>query len=192
MLLAVLAIGWARRVGGAFGWEAGLERWLGPVRTANAPTVTPLMLAATWAGDWTPRLVLAGLAALLLLARHRWREAVWFVTVVVAAVLAGTGLKHLFQLPRPDILPHLDAVATYAFPSGHAGNSAALAGGLALLVRRRRALWLAALATLWIGASRVWLGVHWPTDVIGGWLLAGAILTAAVPLKPERVPPPSR
>ena len=150
------------------------------------------MLVATWIGDWTTRLVVIAVAALWLSAGRRWGDLVWFLSVVALAAVAGSGFKHLFQFSRPSILPHLDQVSTFAFPSGHAGNSAALAGALALLARRRWAVWMALVVSALIGISRVWLGVHWPTDVLAGWLLAGAVLFAAAPLRPERARAPRR
>ncbi len=181
----VVILGLVRTAGG-IGLDEKLMRAIGPAQTAGAATVTPVLLAATWVGDWTPRLILAGGAAAVLIARGQWRRALWLTGVVAAAAGLNTALKHGFALPRPLLVPHLDSVTTFAFPSGHAANSTALAGALALLIGRRWALGVAAGVALLIGVSRTWLGVHWPTDVLGGWMVGSAVVLLAAPLLPER------
>jgi undecaprenyl-diphosphatase len=100
---------------------------------------------------------------------------------VAGGTLASLILKNLFQRPRPDLVPHGAYVSTTSFPSGHSMLSAVTYLTLgALLARshpRKRLktyfLLLAFLLTLMVGISRVYLGVHWPTDVLAGWT-AGA------------------
>jgi undecaprenyl-diphosphatase len=108
-----------------------------------------------------------------------WRRAL----LVVAASLGGwflqASLKQLFQRARPDIVPHLRAVMSMSFPSGHALQSAVVyltLGTLLMHMAERRftklyCIAVAMLATVLVGASRVYLGVHYPTDVLAGWLL---------------------
>lgn len=104
---------------------------------------------------------------------------------VLASVLGGWGLSAALKIgvarPRPDIVPHLVEVHDLSFPSGHAMVSAVTYLTLAALIsgtrphRSTRIFTVAAgiLLTLMIGASRIYLGVHYPTDVLGGWC-AGA------------------
>jgi undecaprenyl-diphosphatase len=109
------------------------------------------------------------------------RMALFVCASVVSGTLVSAILKSLFQRPRPDIVPHGAYVSTSSFPSGHSMLSAVTYLTLgALLARsheRKRIktyiLALAALLTLMVGVSRVYLGVHWPTDVLAGWT-AGA------------------
>ncbi len=85
----------------------------------------------------------------------------------------------------PNLLPEFQAsFQQFAFPSGHAGAALVAYGALALLARdfgryQQPALVLAAAVTLATGFGRVYLGVHWPSDVLGGWLLAAAWLSVA-------------
>ncbi len=110
------------------------------------------------------------------------RMAVFVAVSVAGGVLAATVLKHFFHRPRPDIVPHADQVFSTSFPSGHSMMSAVayltLGALLARSHQRRRLkvyfLALACLLTLSVGVSRVYLGVHWPTDVLAGWT-AGAV-----------------
>ena len=106
--------------------------------------------------------------------------------LVAVSVGGGTALSSLLKLgfarPRPDLVPHAVEVYTASFPSGHAMLSAVtyltLAALLARVQPRRRlriyVLALAVLTSLLVGASRVYLGVHWPSDVAAGWCVGAA------------------
>ena len=101
-------------------------------------------------------------------------------------------LKLAFARPRPDIVPHLREVASSSFPSGHALTSAAVYLTLGALLMRLAegriakfyCIAVAMLATLLVGSSRVFLGVHYPTDVLAGWLIG--LLWATVCWMAER------
>ena len=107
--------------------------------------------------------------------------AAYVLVAIVGAMLLGDLVKHLADRPRPELVPHAVEVFTTSFPSGHATDSAAayltLGALTARLQRARRlkvyALSLAILVTLAVGLSRLYLGVHWPTDVLAGWTLGG-------------------
>ena len=123
------------------------------------------------------------LGVTILLALNRKRGAALLVLGSIAgAVLISAGLKILFQRPRPDLVPHAVEVYTASFPSGHAMLSAATYLTLGAIIAQVQARWrtrsyvlfLAVLTTVLVGASRVYLGVHWPTDVLAGWCLGAA------------------
>ena len=115
-------------------------------------------------------------AGYLVVARKA-HSALFVVAAIISGSLLSTLLKGFFQRPRPDIVAHLVDVSSTSFPSGHAMNSAVvyltLGGLLARTQHDRRIriyiLTVAILLTLIIGSSRVFLGVHWPTDVLAGW-----------------------
>lgn len=110
------------------------------------------------------------------------RMALFVCGAVLGGLLASLLLKDLFNRPRPDIVPRGSYVSTSSFPSGHSMMSAVTYLTLgALLARAHRRLRLkayflilAAVLCMVVGISRVYLGVHWPTDVLAGWT-AGAV-----------------
>ena len=117
------------------------------------------------------------------LVQRREYRMTWLVLMAIGGgMLLTTLLKEGFDRPRPDLVPHGTFVTAASFPSGHAMVSAAtyltLGALLARTQSRRRLkaylLLLAILLTLVISVSRVYLGVHWPTDVLAGWV-AGAV-----------------
>lgn len=132
--------------------------------------VTRIMVVASFAGDSAARLILAGLVGLALWRKGGGATALWLILAVVGGMLVNSGLKQIFAAPRPDLLSHLDVVRSYSFPSGHAAGTMVLCGTLALLTRWKPAYGIAAAIVVLIGASRVWLGVHWPSDVLAGWV----------------------
>jgi len=107
--------------------------------------------------------------------------ALFLYGAVVGGTLLSLILKSLFQRPRPDLVPYGAYVSTTSFPSGHSMLSAVTYLTLGALLARSHSrkrlktyfLLLAALLTFMVGISRVYLGVHWPTDVLAGWT-AGA------------------
>lgn len=119
--------------------------------------------------------------AYLLMAGKRG-AALLVVVAVVGGTLLSTGLKLGFERPRPDLVPHGARIYTASFPSGHAMLSAVTFLTLGALLtrvqesRRIRAfiMGLAVAMTLLVGASRIYLGVHWPSDVLAGWSVGAA------------------
>lgn len=193
LLLALLA-------GGLFGWlgeevlEGGTQALDDQLRQLvnryATPTLTEIMrLASVWGSPrWLG--VIGAAAAVGFLARGWPRGALLVVVTLAGAGLLNVGLKLFFGRERPeaffDIYP---SPASFSFPSGHALFATAFFGGIAVLLwaRLRRAglrlaVWLAAGSfILLIGFSRIYLGVHYPSDVIGGFA-AGTVWVGAVAL----------
>lgn len=126
-------------------------------------------------------LITVAVLAFLLMVRKRHAAVLVAVSVAGGTALSQV-LKWAFDRPRPDLVPHGMAVYTQSFPSGHAMLSAVVYLTLGALLARTQArtrvrvflLAIAATLTVVVGISRIYLGVHWPTDVLGGWMLGAA------------------
>jgi undecaprenyl-diphosphatase len=114
-----------------------------------------------------------------LLLHGLYRHSAFVLLASAGGWLLNGVLKEWFARPRPDIVPHLRDVMSLSFPSGHALTSAAIfltLGALLMRVAERRlvkfyCMFVAVMATLLVGVTRVYLGVHYPTDVLAGWLI---------------------
>jgi undecaprenyl-diphosphatase len=140
---------------------------------------------------WVPSVVrdltalgsVVGLALLVsliigfLVMRGRRRAALLIFLASVGGVSLGSGFKSIFERSRPEVVPHLMEVTSLSFPSGHSMMSSTVYLTLGALLgqtvaRRREKIYIiaaAVLLTILVGLSRVYLGVHYPTDVLAGW-----------------------
>lgn len=130
-----------------------------------------------------PILVTVSVLVITALALMRKYAAVVFLSLALATgSLLSNGLKLFFDRTRPDLVEHLDRTFTSSFPSGHAMVSMVtwltLAAVLVRFVPRRRLQYFVQIAAfflaLLIGVTRVYLGVHWPSDVLAGWSIGVA------------------
>lgn len=120
--------------------------------------------------------------AIYLWLRKRGRVALVVLIAVGGGILLSTIMKSYFDRPRPDLVPHGSYVLTKSFPSGHAMMAATTyltLGAVIAETERKRALrifflGLGVLLAVLVGISRVYLGVHWPSDVLAGWV-AGSV-----------------
>ena len=149
--------------------------------------MTPLQ-AVTYLGSSVIVLPVMAVAAAICVWNSSRRDALMLVVVVTGAFLLYTTIKDLVDRPRPPV-PHLTDAGGASFPSGHSTQAAAIYGALAYLIARHRrrmnaliTSFSAAFLTLMIGWSRLFLGVHYPSDVVGGLLIGGlwAAVTVAV------------
>jgi len=169
LLAQAVVGGWTQR-----GDEAVL-RWL---ERSRSPRLDDVMLEITVLGSAPVLIVVVLVASVLLwITRHRWSVYI-LVAGIIGGQIANSMLKQYFDRPRPTIVTHIDQVATTSFPSGHAMASMIVYGSVAFLVSRleptRRirnaTIFVASLLIVLIGISRMYLGVHYPSDVIAGYL----------------------
>lgn len=179
--------------------STGLDEWalrrVLDIRTASLTTASRVVTA--FGGTFVITAVTILLTAALLATRQR-RLAVYFVTVVVGAVALANLGKVWIGRPRPPVSVRAAHVTSSAFPSGHATQAAATFTAIAIIVfavvkaPRFRSLLVAMLAILVIavGLSRIALGVHWLTDVLGGWV-AGVLWALGVAVSTQVLGPRS-
>ncbi|WP_316685699.1 phosphatase PAP2 family protein [Streptomyces sp. ST1015] len=134
------------------------------------------------------RLLLGAVAVGLVIRWQAWGTALWLAVTSTVGTLIQQGLKSAVGRERPVWPDPLDSAHYAAFPSGHA-LTATVAFGLLLWLLHvhgcSRAVWrtavtVSAVSVAGVGLTRIWLGVHWPTDVLGGWLLGALIVVAAI------------
>jgi undecaprenyl-diphosphatase len=172
------------------GWIAGelIEGWLTTWETPVLASITSIRSPGltTWArlltnlGSGAVLVPVALLVSVLLYTRGRRQDAVVVAVTALGTLLLVNVIKELVDRTRPAI-PHLATTQTFSFPSGHAGNAMAVYVAVASVAARGRARWtqmsiwaLAVLLILLVGWTRLYLGVHYLSDVVGAYILAGA------------------
>ncbi len=187
---AVVVFAWLAR--GVVGrqWREWDTAVLNDQYARATPALDRLAVAATWPGDaWGTALITGACLAGFLWRKH-YLTAAAFAAVVGGVVLLELVLKPLVGTARPDLFPRTVEARGYSFPSGHALRGVGMFGFLAALCvlrgwqLRQFAWWLVAVGCAALAAavcwSRVYLGVHWPTDVIAGALASGAWVAACL------------
>ncbi|MHB9755441.1 phosphatase PAP2 family protein [Streptomyces sp. BYX5S] len=153
----------------------------------DEPGITHVNRVLTdWVWDpWTMRALIAVIVLTLLWRLRDWLLAGWIAATCLVGTLLQQGFKAAVDRPRPVWPDPVDSAHFAAFPSGHAMTATVVCGLVLWLLRRygagsalwRTALALAVVSVLGVGLTRLWLGVHWPTDVLGGWLLGALTVT---------------
>jgi undecaprenyl-diphosphatase len=156
------------------------ERLRAGLHAYASPELTRFMIAVSRFGgpSW---LVPVGIALALAFLLHGWRRGALLIVITLSgAGLLNSMLKQTFARARPESFFDYPLPASQSFPSGHAIFAASVFGGLAVLLSDRMSnkalqvlVWIAALAfILLVGVSRVYLGVHYPSDVLAGYAVA--------------------
>lgn len=182
-------------------------------RTGSADALI-LISVRNWTGEAGPILIVAkGITALgndvtlwvvsltvagYLLAVRRLGDAMHLLGAAAVGALLTASIKHVVHRSRPDVVSHLAEVTSFSFPSGHAANSTFVYGTCAVIAARctnlvsaRRYIGIVtAMLVVLIGSSRVVLGVHWPTDVLTGWI-GGTVWAIFVSYLASRMRPES-
>jgi len=182
-LVALAAIWLAMLLGGAGPVDRAIYEAL---YAGHRPELLAVARTLTFFGDPTLLIGASCIAALWLWHRGRGRAGLVLIAVTLTGRMLSEAQKYWIARVRPDLEPHLVVVKTNSFPSGHATSSMIFYLALALLLASHRHRFAAAAAAvvlaLLVGTSRVMLGVHWPSDVIGGW--AFGLLWLLLTLRP--------
>ena len=195
LLVLFLAAAWIGGHGNSI--DVRIVEALAMVREAY-PWITPIAAAITQLGSAGATLTASALACLWLCLKRAPRSALLLGVAVAFGRIVDDVLKVLIARVRPPIDLHAVSVSSASFPSGHAANSMAAYLLIALIAFPGRvrlpAVVCAILLSVVIGLTRPILGVHWPSDVIGGWVLALAMVWSSmvigrrfklIPLEPQ-------
>lgn len=175
LLPLLLFVSLARDVvaAGALPYDRSVMLWL---HVRESPGVTTTMSAVTELGGVVAVPIIAVAGAGLLWWRGGRRDAALLAAAVIGSTLLNSVLKVVFQRDRPDFWEHLVVEDSYSFPSGHAMASMSLAAALVVIAWSSRWRWpaiaLGVVYVLAVGVSRLYLGVHFPSDVLAGWCVA--------------------
>ncbi|MBD3546641.1 phosphatase PAP2 family protein [Streptomyces sp. JV180] len=163
--------------------DAGAADRLHAVALEHPAWTTTLRVLSDWVWDPATLRTAVALLTVWLLYRRAWRLAAWAATTAIGGALTGVLVKVVVERARPSLPDPVAHAPGYSFPSGHAMTGVTSCAVLLLvllpLVPRgwRWLCWAAAVVSvLGVGFTRIALGVHWFSDVIGGWLLGGAVV----------------
>jgi undecaprenyl-diphosphatase len=163
------------------------------VQEHRSQAIDSIVVVVTRLGDFRTQFFLGGLLTGLLLLARQWRHALFAGAALIGTATANGTLKWLFARARPEVLS--DPLTSYSMPSGHSSASFAFFLVLAVLAGRgqpprMRLTWvlLGCIPALSIALSRVYLGVHWPTDILAGALLACCVCALSLTLVQYRQP----
>ena len=143
-----------------------------------------IMIFVTYLGNWQAIVGLGVVALVILWVQRKKREAVFFAVALMSGEIIKEFLKFIFHKERPDASLALMQENGYSFPSGHAFMSIIFYGMICYFIyqvcknkwQKIILIIITAILIFLIGYSRIYLGVHWISDVLAGWLIGGAIL----------------
>lgn len=167
-------------------FDTNIRQWVYSLRTDS---LTSVLKVITYMGNWQS--ITAFCLLLLVIPKTRIRYGIPVSAGAFFITLLNKGVKLIFKRPRPDVSLHLIEQGGYSFTSGHSITSMVVFGFLIFLVRKyvedKRATdlltVLLCVPLVFIGLSRIYMGVHFPTDVLGGWCLGLAILMVMISIE---------
>jgi membrane-associated phospholipid phosphatase len=187
-LLCVLLLGWlCQEVWQKESWPLDTSLLLNIHQWAN-PLLDRVMLSITSLGDPEFVVVIIVLSAGWLLWRQRWDKIKILALACLGVLILNQGMKMIFTRPRPTLWPSLLHETSFGFPSGHALGSIVLYGLLAYFYAMHhphqvKGVYIKAIVLIGlIGCSRLYLGVHYPTDIIAGYITGWLWLMACIRL----------
>ena len=173
LMLIAIALGFALALGVGAKSDRAMLLGFAMREGTSADWLIATARGISWLGHPAQRSIIMVACAGWLAWDRRFGAATAILVVPTLGAATSSILKEAFARIRPDVVPHLDVVQDFSYPSGHAAGAATLFITAALLIgvqRPRLALITAFVLTAIMGMTRIWLGVHYPSDVIGGWI----------------------
>ncbi len=183
LLIGMITIGTFATAGYGHALDAQILSFFALQKGSSPDWLIKLAQFISWTGGGTHRYIMVAMFAVLLGRWRGWKLGAALVAAALFSSFASDLMKAAFGRPRPSLVPHLDTVNNLSFPSGHATNAMMVYLFVALVVpKEQRLVWMIPMMILALatGLSRIMLGVHYPSDVIGGWMLGGAFAIGAV------------
>jgi undecaprenyl-diphosphatase len=167
---------------------------LNMLHAASTPKLDDFFVLMTRLGYFWGVMPLDAIVLITLALRRRFRDGLFFGIAVIGSAVLDIVAKNYFARVRPDLWLSITPETTYSFPSGHAMGSATLGMAVILLcwpTRWRVPVMIASVAfVILVGVSRVYLGVHYPSDILAGWTAAIAWTFGMYTLVDRKSPPP--
>jgi membrane-associated phospholipid phosphatase len=182
LFVLMVALGYAVTAGYFRAFDIAISHALNMQRGSSPDWLILLMQGISWIGGGAQRYIIVAILTLALWRWWGWGSALAMGITTLIAALTSDVMKYFFARVRPEFVAQLDPITSPAFPSGHANNAAVVYILFIMLVpQARHPLWqlAAAMMILLTGVSRIMLGVHWPTDVLGGWMLGASFALMA-------------
>ena len=189
LFISVIALGYAATAGWFLDFDLAVSHALNMERGTSPDWLIWFMQGISWLGGGVQRYIMVIILTFALWRWWGWGAGLAMGLTSLVSAFTSDALKLFFGRLRPDLVMQLDPIHSPAFPSGHANNAAVVYILFIILVPQARLpVWqlVAFVMIVLTGLSRIMLGVHWPTDVIGGWMLGAAFALVAAAIIARR------